>query len=248
MENLCNKNILIEYSNVDTRLSLSVFHATNIVQNIMTDLFENIGVTNMILKKRHNAAWVISKLQIHFMDYPKLNDMLNATAFVSSNSKIRLNLDGVFKNPLGNTMFYSRQEICPMDLKTRKVRRLDTINYPNDLDLKQSNYTMRFSRFNFNLTDFVQAYTYTVAYCDIDFTRHVNNASYVRFMLNALDANFFNNNIITDLEIHYINECCEGDILNIYKQIVNNKINFIILHNETKIIEASFSFTGAKIS
>ena len=242
MENLCNKNILIEYSDVDTNLNLSVFHATNIVQNIMTNLFDNIGLTNMVLKQHHNAAWVISKLKVGFTQYPRLNDIVTGRAFVSSNSKIRLNLDSVFNDTSNNALFYAKQEICPMDLSTRKVRRLDTINYPTNLELHQSVYTAPFSQFTFDLALFSKACDYTVSYCDIDFTRHVNNASYVRFMLNSLDVSFFDNNIITDLEIHYINECREGDVLSIYKQMTENNLNFVILHNETKIIEANFKF------
>ena len=67
MKNLCTKTIKTEYSDVDKNLSLSLYSATNFVQNIMTDLFENIGVTNMFLKRNYNAAWVISKLKIHFL-------------------------------------------------------------------------------------------------------------------------------------------------------------------------------------
>lgn len=242
MENLCNKNITIEYSQVDTNLKLSVFHATNVVQNIMTNLFDNIGLTNMVLKKHYNAAWVISKLAVSFTHYPKLNDAVNGTAFVSGNSKIRLNLDSIFKDTSNSTLFCARQEICPMDLTTRKVRKLDTINYPTNLAYPQGVCNASFARFNFDLSTFTKTCDYTISYCDIDFTRHVNNASYVRFMLNTLNVNFLDNNNITDFEIHYINECREGDVLSIYKQITDNTINFVILHNDLKIIEASFKY------
>lgn len=241
MKNLCEKTIRIEYSDVDTNLNLSTFSATNMVQNIMTELFDNIGITNMILKKHYNAAWVISKLKIHFNKHPFLNDKVHATAFVADNSKIRLCLESNFCDENKNTLFLAKQEICPMDLSTRKVRRLQSIDYPFDLELHDNIFNSPFLKLNLNSDDFESYNSYTVAHLDIDFTRHVNNASYVRFLLNTFNSDFFDDNVITDLDIQYVNECREGDLLRIYKKRVDNNFVFLITCNENKIIQANIT-------
>ena len=239
MKNLCTKTIKTEYSDVDKNLSLSLFSATNFVQNIMTDLFENIGVTNVFLKRNYNAAWVISKLKIHFLQYPLMNDIVTASAFVTSNSKVRLNIESNFSNQNGTTLFLAKQEICPMDLKTRKVRKLETINYPFDLKPHESLFKNNFSKLKLDIDSFDSFTNYTVLSTDIDFTNHVNNASYVRFILNTFKSDFFDNYFVKDFDIQYINECHEGDCLKIYKKHVDDNFYFVITNNDKVIIMAN---------
>ena len=239
MKNLYNKTLKVEYSDVDKQLKLSLFSATNFVQNIMTDLFENIGITNMFLKNNYNAAWVISKLKIHFIKYPFMNDLVNACAFISDNSKVRLCLESNFSDTNGNILFLAKQEICPMDLSTRKVRKLQTINYPFDLELHESVFKKPFSKLNLTKDNFDSCTKYTVLPTDIDFTNHVNNASYVGFILNTFKSDFFVKNNVTDLDIQYINECREGDFINIYKKQFDNNFNFIITNGDKIIITAN---------
>ena len=74
---------------------------------------------------------------------------------------------------------------------------------------------------------------------DIDFTNHVNNASYVRFILNTFKSDFFVKKNVTDLDIQYINECREGDFINIYKKQFDNNFNFIITNGDKIIITAN---------
>jgi acyl-ACP thioesterase len=52
---------------------------------------------------------------------------------------------------------------------------------------------------------------------DIDFSNHVNNAVYVRDIMNSLSNDFLDKVSITDVEMHYIAESKEGQILKIYK-------------------------------
>ena len=86
------------------------------------------------------------------------------------------------------------------------------------------------------------AYEQKIYSQDIDYSRHVNNAIYVRYIMNALPCDFFNKNKITDFEIHYINESKEGQILKIYKKEENKNISFLIKDYEKEIIRANLIF------
>ncbi len=86
------------------------------------------------------------------------------------------------------------------------------------------------------------AYKQKVYSQDIDYSRHVNNAIYVRYVMNTLSCDFLSKNKITDFEIHYINETREGQILKIYKKEENNNIRFLIKDDEKEIIRANLIF------
>lgn len=61
-------------------------------------------------------------------------------------------------------------------------------------------------------------YEQKVFSADIDYSRHTNNAVYVKYIANTLSCEFLDKNKITDFEIHYINESKEGQNLRVYKK------------------------------
>ena len=77
---------------------------------------------------------------------------------------------------------------------------------------------------------------------DIDFSKHTNNAVYVRFISNVLSCDFIDKNLITDFEIHYINESKEGQILKIYKKERNQEMEFLIKEKDREIARAILKY------
>ncbi len=229
----------IEYSDVDRKLNLNPYSCANIVQNKMINFLGEINLTSDTLRKDYGAFWVVAKLKIHFYDYPMLNDNVFCSTYPSNKSKIRLNLDYVFSDQNKNTFFLAKQELCPVDIETRKIRKLDSID---NIELNDSNLDISFSRWAFNLDEFEKCFDYTVLYCDTDSNCHVNNANYVRFILNTFDADFFDNHTIRDLEIHYINECLEKETIHIYRKQLGNEMLFIITCADKIIIKAKLIF------
>lgn len=229
--------MIIEYSNVDRKLNLSLYSLTNILQNKMTTFLETLNLDTNTLKKDYGAFWAISKLKICINNYPMLNDIISYSTNISTTSKIRLNLDYIFSDKNQKTLIVAKHEICPVDFSSRKIKKIDHIN---NLPKKSSN--LSFSKWQNNIDEFEKCFDYTILYCDTDSNCHVNNASYVRFILNTFDSDFLCNNTITNLEIHYLNECLEKQLISVYRKIVNNEIFFLILRDSTKIIEAKLTF------
>ena len=109
-------------------------------------------------------------------------------------------------------MFSIRQETCVIDLDTRKIRKIETVDYPEDMEAEEAifNDPYQVLKDEFSEDDYV--YTQKVYSSDIDYSRHTNNVSYVRYLINTLPCKFFENNRVTDVEIHYIAETKEGQI------------------------------------
>ena len=55
--------------------------------------------------------------------------------------------------------------------------------------------------------------SFPVRYSDLDMNNHVNNITYVRWIMDGFDAEFRNKNRLEQLEINYLNEALYGDRL-----------------------------------
>lgn len=139
-------------------------------------------------------------------------------------------------------LFVTNQESCVLDLETRKIRKVNTVSYLEDMEIEQSLTQDGYLKLDVEFTEDDFAYEQKIYSQDIDYSRHVNNAIYVRYIMNALPCDFFNKNKITDFEIHYINESKEGQILKIYKKEENKNISFLIKDCEKEIIRANLIF------
>ena len=95
-----------------------------------------------------------------------------------------------------------------------------------------------FSKLKWNVEEFAKAYSYIIMYDDIDSNGHVNNARYLSFIANALGSEFFDNNRVTDIEVHYINECIEGTHINVYRKSFDGWVGVIIMCGQTEVLKA----------
>ena len=232
----------INYTEVDQNLKLRLIEAIIFHQNMATEYFESFESDNVVLKEQNNAAWVVSKTKVHFNKYPTWGDKIYGRSYTTKVKPIRVEMETIFRNAEGELLFCTKQESCPIDLGTRKIRKIDTVNYPSDMETEKNIIQEPFLKLNekFSENDFV--YEQKVFSSDIDFSRHTNNASYVRYIMNTVSCEFLDNNQITDFEIHYINESKEGQILKIYKKEEQNVMEFLIKEGEREIIRASFNY------
>lgn len=239
-----NKEYKISYSEVDQNLKLGIYASLNLAQNTVTDYFESFGGDNIVLKSKDNAIWVVSKAKVHFNRFPNWRDCIKARSYTTKIKPIRVEIETVFKDKDDEVLFVATQETCAIDLETRKVRKINTVSYPDNMEVEQSLLQNRYLRLDDEFTEDDLAIEQKVYSQDIDYSMHVNNTIYVRYIMNALSCDFLNKNKITDFEIQYINESIEGDILKIYKKEQNNNITFLIKNQEKVIIKANLTFVN----
>ena len=185
----------------------------------------------------------MSKSKIHIFKNSSWLDILEGDSYTSLVKPIRIETETKFKDKKGNLIFVANQESCLLDIDSRRIRKIDTINFPEDLEIDETLFERNYQRLNdtFDENDFV--YEQKIYSQDIDFSKHVNNVIYVRFIMNSLSNDFLDNIDITDLEMHFIAESKEGQTLKIYKkELDNNVIRFLIKENDREIIRASIDY------
>ena len=242
MENEYKRKFFIGYSNCDRKVNLSVLNSLFLIQDMMTEYFGFLKSDNIILKSENNAIWVLAKTKVHFNKYPKWRDLIEGTVFTTGIKPIRVETEAQFKDKDNNVLFYANQETCVIDLTDRKIRKINTVNYPTGVQIKEGINKEKYLRLNIEFTEADKVYEQKIHSTDIDFSYHTNNVSYVKYILNSLNSDFIDSHKITDFEVHYINESKEGQKLSIYKKIKDNEIEFLIKEENREIARANLKY------
>ncbi len=240
------KEYTVSYTDGDQNLKLGLVGAVLFSQNMVTEYFGSFKSDNIILKNQNNAIWVVSKTKVHFNKYPNWRDVIYGRSYTTKVKPIRVEIETTFKNKDGNILFSVKQESCAIDLETRKIRKVETVNYPLDMKTEENVIQEPYLKLNEIFSEDDLAYEQRTFLSDIDYSRHINNAVYVKYIMNALSSEFIDTNQITDFEIHYINESKEGQILKVYKKEKENSIEFLIKEKEREIIRASLDYKKIK--
>ena len=238
------KEYKIAYTDVDSKAKLSLTSCLELAQNMVTDYFGSFQNDNLTLTNKYNAVWVYSKTKVHFWKIPKWKDNLKLETYAEKIKPIRIELETSFKNENDELLFGVNQELCIMDLETRKPRKLNTINYPVDMETGASVVNCSFQKLNVKFEESDLVYKQKIYSQDIDFSKHTNNVIYARYIMNCLTNDFLDKIEITDFEIHYISESKENQILEIYKKEKNGEIEFLIKDEQEgkEIVRANLKY------
>lgn len=242
MEKEYSRDFLISYTDVDTKLQLSLVNSICLVQNMMTEYFVAFGSDNITLRRENNAAWVVIKTKVHFNKYPSFTDIVKGNTFTTKIKPIRVDTETHFKNENDEVLFYVKQESCVIDLESRKIRKINTVNYPMNLETKDSIDDELYKKLVENFSENDKVYEPIIHSTDLDYTKHTNNVIYVRYIIDSLSSEFLDSHNITDFEIHYMNESREGQTLKIYKKEKDGEMEFLIKENEREIVRAGLKF------
>lgn len=238
------KSFDISYSKADRWLRLGLVEAVSIAQEMNTDYFRSIGSDNLTVKTKDNALWVLAKTRLHFVDFPKWGDVVYARSYTLKSHGFRSEIETEYENH-GKLAFVSRQELCVIDATSRGVRRIETISYPKDMELEPETVPIKFFRLKEDFTEDCLVYKDYFRLTDIDFSNHVNNVAYVRYIANAMDKEFFANRKIVDFEIQYKHECLEGHELGVYKKDIDeNTVDFQIKSDGNVAVDARIVHTA----
>jgi len=237
-----NKKYEVSFTQLDSNFELGIISSLSLIQDMMTEYFETIGSDNIVLKNENNAMWVVTKAKVKFNKYPSWKDKIEGTSYTVRIKPIRVEMETRFCDNNNDILFIAKQEACPIDIETRKIRKINTIKYPTDIEIDENLIDEEFLRLDkvFNEND--KIYEQKVLFSDIDHNGHTNNVCYVKYILNTLTSEFIKKHKIVDFEIHYINESKEADVLDIYKKIYENEIQFLIKSNDKDIVRARLSF------
>ncbi len=235
-----SNNYEINYSEVNPKLELGIVGTVELLENIVTDFYSSFGQGNYTIKGKFNSVWVYTKIKIKFLKKPKLKDTINAKSYNVKITPARTETETIISSN-HEDIIIAKHETCVINTEKRKAVKLSTVNYPEDMNIVDSNKVGNFSKISVLVDNSDYIYSHKVQYTDIDFSKHTNNVMYVKHMINSFPLDFWMEKEINDFEIHYISETTEGEELKIYNKIDDNKIYFLVKTDEKEVAKAVIS-------
>lgn len=120
---------------------------------------------------------------------------------------------------------------CLYHISKNRLVRLKEIDLPTDITERKEFDIHGFQKLPTGLGDMEYAYTHQVRYTDLDKSGHMTNLKYVDLFLNAFDCKFFEEFQIQEFEIHFLDQCFEGEAIQVYKTILDGKVSLMAVHD-----------------
>jgi acyl-ACP thioesterase len=226
-------------------MQMGILSSLGVAQDNMCEFFKAIKCDGPTMIPKTNCFFVMLKNKIHINDFKSWLDEFSVRTELVSQTRIRLSVQTKFLDDSGSVFATCLQEMCPMDVTTRKERMVADTTLPEDMELTD-NAELNFEKMTFDLSEENLVQTKQIDATNIDIYKHTNNLEYVRFMLSTFDMDFIENNTLTDIEIHYICESRFGDNLKIFRRIENDVIYFQINNGDKVITKAIVNYQKHK--
>lgn len=135
---------------------------------------------------------------------------------------------------------HSRTEMCLLDIQTQRFMRLSSVGVEESMISRHSMNEIVFAKFE--EIDAPMVEKVTVKSTNIDFSHHTNNAEYIRLITNTYSVNELETRVMKEVEILYLNQSYEGDILEIKKAKFPQKDIIFIEKSGKPIVKCEIIF------
>lgn len=237
------QDIKVLSTQTDHTTSVGLLQAVSLMQDNMCEYFKNINCDGPTILPDYNCFFVLSKTKIRFIDSPRWLQKITLKSDVSRLTKLRVNVCHNICDMQGNLMIEGLQELCPMDIDTRKPRLINTTPFPLDADINNDyECSLEFEKFDEELGSENLIEKIKVNTNNIDFYGHTNNIEYVKFLISAIPSCEFYKMKFKTFEIHYIHETRERDVLDVYCKKSSDNYYFEIKNDKVVVCKARMTF------
>ncbi len=190
--------------------------------------FRQLGFAAM---QAQGMAWVLNRLKIKVLQFPKWTETVTIKTWVSQMSPFsHRHFQILLSNLEGNTEGVVLANIytiwIPIDTTTKRPKRL---NY--DLPLNTVDYDCEIPEKLLHTEGCVFSSERIVQYSDLDMLGHVNNAKYVEWLLDDFYRNGSNSKPNT-LEINYLGEVFMGTTVQLFTQKKEGIVLYVLTNKE----------------
>ena len=209
------KHGIVSSCMTDPLANLSVIGCFGIAEETVTELMGRLKIDGVTVKKAYNAVWVFAKSKLKVFGNIAWNEQYTVIGFISKVTRVSIYIDVEIKNKSDEPCAYLRVELCALDLQSGKIRRVSTVGVDESIPMENPETDLSFSKFDAeNLPETAQV---KINYTNIDFAGHTNNKEYIRFILNTYSVRELEERPIKEMDIVYINQTYENDVLTVEK-------------------------------
>lgn len=170
-----------------------------------------------------NTAWILSRVNIHFIDTPKWREEVTLTTWHKGLDRLFFLRDFIMTDKDGRERVKATTSWLVLNLETRRLVRdpklmeegtvcgehvletpADKVQMPKDVEPEL-------------------AMEHVVAYSDVDMLGHTNNAMYMQWSMDAVEYDLVSERSVKELTINFNHETKAGDKVAIYRASVEKE-------------------------
>ena len=221
MKNWHTEKLLINDTNVDFNSVVPVTEFLKLFQIATFNHSQEIGLDHDSMKEKSNAFWVVTKMKLCLNDFVRSQDKVSVTTWTHEAGGVRALRDCVMK--IKNSIkVKATSEWCCLDYETRRLRKMNSIKYP-ELDMeKTKNLNTVFTNMKEEVQQKDFVYSKIVRSTDVDLNNHTNNLRYNYMAIDAFTVDELKQIDIKEYEIYFVNESYEGDKIDVFKKNIRN--------------------------
>lgn len=160
---------------------------------------------------RTRTAWVLSRMHIHFDEYPKWRDEVVLKTWHKGKDGLFWLRDFEMKDPGGNPLVRATTSWLVLNIDTRHISRDTAI-----LDEGTACCENAIGRACEKLSapkdaGWTELGTHKVTYSDVDMNSHTNNAKYLQWVTDALGYEVMTGGTLRDIKINFNGETRPGE-------------------------------------
>lgn len=230
-EKCFDKNIHINYSDMDYNLVLKPSALLNFLQDLASDNAEQLGFGYSATYPK-NLGWFLLKYRMEFIDYPKSCYDLNIRTEARGYNKIFAYRDfEVYSNEKLLARISSMWSL--VNLTTKKLALVkDAIDCPNIKQFEKREDDLNYEKISeFSAPDIKKEFE--IRFDDLDVNKHVNNCNYIVWAFEPLDFEFRSTKRLKSLDIIYKKEVQYGNKILSKAKIEGNTTTHMIINSST---------------
>lgn len=191
-----------------------------------------IGVAQL---NEYNASWVLLRWNLEFSRLPNEYERVKVRTWVSDINRLMTTRNLIMTGEDGGVIGMAITNWAVIDLSTRRSKDLNAfseyrvmlqdIPAPMELPLKLP-----------PMTDGRLVKKHRVVYSDIDFNKHTNTMSYLKWALDTYPLERFEEGGLGKIEMNFIHESRHGELLSIYAGHDEETDKFEIRNEEDAVV------------
>lgn len=233
------KQQIVSSNYIGADANLSVLGVFQLVENAITEGMAAQHIDGLTVKRLYNAFWVFSKNKVKILGNVGWGETIQIESFISAISLVKLDLDTAIKNADGQIVAYSRCEMCPLDIATGRILRTTAVGVDGQIVAEPALMDVAFDKPDCDNLPVVEEVT--VRSTNIDFSKHCNNVEYLRFVFNTYSVEELLARPIREVEIVYVSQSYENDVLSVRKGTADNCDFFAVTKSDSPAIKCKIT-------
>ena len=222
MNNTYRLEHTVSYSEVDSNYKLRPDYILSHFQNIADLHSKEMGTDGEALLEKSNVFWVLTKVKLKLYQMPRFNERVTIETWPLKASGVRYERDFMISKD-NIPLVLGSSEWCTLDYDTHKLRRVDSVSYPRDMQYREDRSGAGdFLRAKFAVDEEDINHSCRSSFVDIDVNKHTNNVAYLRMVLNCFSPDEFESLDIDEIQINFLSQTFYGDEINLYKKKTDN--------------------------